>query len=325
MTGGSPARRGKARKGTMQPITPEDEGTALTLDRYVELAGDTDIEGPKEPLVPLLGLGGEIGSLISEYKKKVRDDGTSYVGFDAVVRTEIGDILWYLAALARRYDFSLSEIAHENLAKTRRRWLPSDGPAEVAFDEGFPPNERLPRQFEAVFTTFTSHGGITTCNLRIEGDDFGDPIDDNARHEDNYRFHDVFHIAHAAVLGWSPVLRALVKRKRKEHKPEYDRVEDGARAIAVEEAITAMVFELAKPWKYFEGATNVDNSILTAVQAVAARLEGGSLPGAEWERAILSGYSVWRDLRANDGGRVIVDLDKPSLKYAAHRRTARRG
>ena len=310
-------------KRVLSPIRKEDAGAALTLDRYQSLAADTDIEGPTDPLVPLLGLGGEIGALTSEYKKKVRHDGTAYVGFEQVVRTEIGDILWYLAALARRYDFSLSDIAHSNLQKTRRRWTASDGPPEIPFDEGFPPKQRLPRKFEATFTTETTESGIVKCNLRIDSEEFGDPIDDNARHEDDYRFHDIFHIAHAAVLGWSPVLRSLIKRKRK-FQPEIDRVEDSARAIAVEEAITAMVFELAKPWNYFAGSTKVDDAILTVVQAVAARLEGGSLPGGEWERAILAGYEMWGHLRANDGGRVIVDLDKTSLKYARLKRSARR-
>lgn len=310
-------------KRVLSPITKKDSGVALTLDRYQFLAGDTDIEGPTDPLVPLLGLGGEIGALTSEYKKKVRHDGTAYVGFEEVVRTEIGDILWYLAALARRYNFSLSDIAHLNLQKTRRRWITSDGPPEIPFDEGFPPKQQLPRQFEATFTTEMAESGIVRCNLRIDSEEFGDPIDDNARHEDDYRFHDIFHIAHAAVLGWSPVLRSLIKRKRK-FQPEVDRVEDSARAIAVEEAITAMVFELAKPWNYFAGATKVDAAILTVVQAVAARLEGGSLPGAEWERAILAGYEMWGHLRANDGGRVTVDLDKTSLKYAPLRRSDRR-
>ena len=125
-----PVRTGSKRRRprSLEPITAADEGDALTLDRYQVLARDTDIEGPRNPLVPLLGLGGEIGALISEYKKKVREDGTSYVGFDDVVKTEIGDILWYLAALARRYDYSMSDIAHANLAKTRRRWIAADGP-----------------------------------------------------------------------------------------------------------------------------------------------------------------------------------------------------
>jgi hypothetical protein len=43
----------------------------------------------------------------------------------------------------------------------------------------------------------------------------GDPLTDNIADRDGYRFHDVFHFAHPAVLHWSPTFRALVKRKRK--------------------------------------------------------------------------------------------------------------
>jgi MazG C-terminal domain len=295
---------------------PSDGGSHLTLDRYQELAAATDLEGSSDnKIMPLLGLGGEIGALTAEFKKKIRPDGHSYVDFDNVVRVELGDILWYLAALARRIDTPLSQIAHQNLVKTRGRWIASDGPPEVAFDVGVPEDQRIPRQFDAVFTTETDGNGLVTCNLRFESEELGDPIDDNSRHEDHYRYHDVFHIAHAAVLGWSPVLRLLIRRKRG-YDPDTDRVEDGARAIATEEAVTAMVFELAKAWGYFDGAANVDDGILNAVQAVTARLEGGSLPGAQWERAILAGYAVWRELRENQGGRVLVDLDTASIRYA---------
>jgi hypothetical protein len=300
----------------MIEFDPSDDGAQLTLDRYQELAAATDIEGVSDDkMIPLLGLGGEIGALIAEFKKKIRPDGQGYVDFDNVVQVELGDILWYLAALARRIDTPLSQIAHQNLVKTRRRWIASNGPPEIAFDVGVPEDQRIPRQFDAVFTTETDSEGLVRCNLRFESEELGDPIDDNSRHEDHYRFHDVFHIAHAAVLGWSPVLRLLIRRKRG-YDPDTDRVEDGARAIATEEAVTAMVFELAKAWNYFDGATNVDDGILNAVFAVTSRLEGGSLPGAQWERAILAGYGVWRDLRKQNGGRVIVDLDTASIRYA---------
>jgi hypothetical protein len=294
----------------------DDVATNLTLDRYQELAAATDIEGASsDKMVPLLGLGGEIGALIAEFKKKIRPDGQGYVDFDNVVRVELGDILWYLAALARRINAPLSQIAQENLIKTRRRWIAVDGPPAVAFDVGVPEHQRIPRRFDAIFTIVSDENGLARCNLRFESEELGDPIDDNSRHEDHYRYHDVFHIAHAAILGWSPVLRSLIRRKRG-YDPDTDRVEDGARAIATEEAVTAMVFELAKSWDYFDGAINVDDAILNPVQAVTARLEGGSLPGAQWERAILAGYAAWRDLRENEGGRVIVDLDEASIRFA---------
>src|SRR2546425_1996035 len=51
-------------------------------------------------------------------------------------------------------------------------------------------------------------------------------IQDNAYDDDGYRFHDVFHFAHLAILGWSPVLRKLLKRKRR-NDVLVDEVEDG--------------------------------------------------------------------------------------------------
>ena len=63
------------------------------------------------------------------------------------------------------------------------------------------------------------------CN----GVNTGDRLTDNALEPDDYRFHDVFHYAYAAVLTWSPVTRSLLRLKRKS-KPKLDEVEDGALA-----------------------------------------------------------------------------------------------
>jgi hypothetical protein len=285
-----------------------DLGADLTLDQYQETAAETDLDRDStDPLIPLLGLAGEVGQLIAEYKKRVRRGGESYVGFETVMPIELGDILWYLATLTRRTGHTLSEVAHLNLSKTRDRYVTTDGTLAFSFDNGFPAEQRFPRQFIATFTTH-DEGGLTRCRLKIEHEEYGALIDDNAHYADDYRFHDVFHIAHAAVLGWSPVLRALIKAKRRDD--EYtDRVEDGARAWATEEAVTAMTFELANVWNYFDGSERVDDSILRAVKAVTARLEVGAQPSSEWERAILVGYAAWRHLRAHGGGTVAVDLD----------------
>lgn len=291
-----------------------DLGSRLTLDQYQELAASTDLDRDStDPMVPLLGLAGEVGSLATEYKKRVRPGGQSYVGFEQAVPIELGDILWYLATLARRAGLTLSEVAHLNLSKTRDRYVTTDGTLAFSYDDGFPDGQRLPRRFDATFTTHTEDG-ITRCRLQIEDERLGALIDDNARHQDAYRFHDIFHIAHAAVLGWSPVLRSLVRVKRGIDK-DTDRIEDGARAIAREEAVTAMVFELASEWTYFDGAERVDDSLLRAAKAVTAQLEVGAQPASEWERAILAGYAVWRDLRDNDGGRVRVDLDERTVEF----------
>jgi hypothetical protein len=58
----------------------------------------------------MLGLFGEGGSLLSEAKKKQRD-AASYPGYADAVAEELGDVLWYLAAVARRLRLSLADVA----------------------------------------------------------------------------------------------------------------------------------------------------------------------------------------------------------------------
>lgn len=104
------------------------------------------------------------------------------------------------------------------------------------------------------------------------------------------------------------MLRKLLKRKRKSD-PDVDRSEDGARAAAIEEAVSALVFEMAKTYNYFEGADRVDDTILSAVTAVTAGLEVAARTPADWEATILAGFSVWRGLRDRKSGVVRVDLE----------------
>ena len=159
-------------------------GDGLTLDEYQRSAASTDVERDcDDPIVPLLGLAGEVGSLIAEFKKKRRRDGFTYTGFEDIVVTELGDILWYLAALARRVGIPLSVVAEKNLEKTHARWLPSEGPSPLSFDAGFPAEQRLPRLLEVSFETV--EGQVV---MRMAGEKLGDPIDDNARVADGYRF-----------------------------------------------------------------------------------------------------------------------------------------
>ena len=75
------------------------EGHAAATDK-LEPALDT----------ALLGLVGEVGSLVSALKKKRRDtDG--YFGYADAVLEELGDVLWYLSAVARRGGTTLAEAA----------------------------------------------------------------------------------------------------------------------------------------------------------------------------------------------------------------------
>jgi len=285
----------------------------LTFDEYEERSGETDLEPETDDLtIPLLGLGGEIGTVLSEYKKKRRRDGVAYTGFEDTLKAELGDVLWYLAAVARRSKLSLSAIAEANLDKTRHRWLDDPARRRLNFDADFGDSESLPRKFDAIFSVSHDADLRPHSQMTILGDEIGDPINDNAREDDHYRFHDVFHLSYAAVLGWSPVLRKLLERKRKSDK-ETDEAEDGARAAATEEAVVALVFNMAAAYEYFERSEHVDGDILHAVQVITSKLEIGIAALRDWELAILSGFNVWRQLRDADGGTVRVDLDQGTL------------
>lgn len=90
----------------------------MTLDEYQRAARETAIY-PREHRVtyPALGLAGETGETVERVKKWLRDGNLDR---DAL-RTEIGDVLWYVANLAADLDLSLDEIAEANLAKLKSR------------------------------------------------------------------------------------------------------------------------------------------------------------------------------------------------------------
>lgn len=66
----------------------------------------------------ITGLTGEVGELNSLIAKSVRDDK----GMDIyTVKKEVGDILWFVAAIATDYGFSLNDIAMSNIEKLNSR------------------------------------------------------------------------------------------------------------------------------------------------------------------------------------------------------------
>ncbi len=284
-------------------------GGTMNLNEYQEQAARTDIRpDPSDVSFPLLGLAGEVGTLVAEYKKSLRS-GEMYVGFRDQVAEELGDLLWYVAALARTCGLSLDDIATQNIEKTRLAWS-SELPELVTYDESHPENERLPRHLTITFH-LTDDGRV---RLFLGEKSVGDPLDDNAYEEDHYRFHDALHLAHAAVLGWSPLTRSLLGKKRRS-QPEVDRVEDGARAIFLEEGLVAFVFTEAERRGFFENTARVDWELLKTIQRITDHLEVRNQPPVAWQSAILQGYEVWRALRANGGGSVELNLDARTFKY----------
>lgn len=107
----------------------------LTLRAYQDRAKATDQrpvddeahEGSDDAFViPLLGIGGELGTLQAEYKKYLRD-GDEYRPFRDHIREELGDILRYVANLATKFALDLTDIADRNRAGRGRRVTTAPG------------------------------------------------------------------------------------------------------------------------------------------------------------------------------------------------------
>ncbi len=345
----------------------------------------------------LLGLFGEVGSLMSAVKKHRRDT-TSYIGYNNAVVEELGDAMWYLAALCRRLNWTFDEIfsasintgtyetaiaaidlrnapistisiynnlddkdealtklaistaslfgleenseankplvanfignfmailnvtkipfslvLQKNIEKVRGTFLEPDISNAQNFDEGFEDFERLPDEFEIHIKQRADGKSYMSYNDVF----IGDPLTDNILDEDGYRFHDVFHFAFAAILHWSPTFRALLKKKRKSNR-QVDEAQDGGRAIVVEEGLSAWIFAAAKNLNFFEGHDRVSLDILKIVHQFVSGYEVESCSLSLWNKAILDGYKVFRDVKANKGGIILGNRITRTITYRPH-------
>ena len=217
----------------------------------------------------------------------------------------------YLDAI-RAAELVFSEVARGNLRKARGAFLEPQ-PADLIdldFDSDFGDEEQLPRNFKIR----VNQRGSGKSYLQWNGVFIGDPLTDNIADRDGYRFHDVFHFSYAAVLHWSPVIRALIKHKRKS-KPKYDEEQDSGRAIVVEEGLTAWIFSRAKELNFFEKQEKISLGILKTIGEFVSGYEVEKCPLKLWEKAILDGYAVFRQLKENQGGWIIGDRDQRTIKY----------
>lgn len=289
----------------------------MDLDHYQKLAGHTDRtasnyenEVKRDVVVALLGIAGELGTLATTYKKYLRDGG-SYDLHNDHVAEEIGDLLWYCATLATKFDLSLESIAKRNIAKVGMRWsdasLAKDEPLDAQFAE------RFPRKFSIHFSEETVKNRLKAV-MRIENEPLGDPLTDNTEIEDDYRFHDAFHLAFLVEMGWSPVLRALMGLKRRSNA-RVDEQEDGGRAIVIEEGIAALVFDYGTDHHQLDSVETIDYELIRTIQSMTRRLEVKAVSGAQWQRAIRSGWKLFRELKENRGGVARCDLDEKTIFY----------
>tara|TARA_Y100000004_G_C8885484_1_gene399516 strand:- start:1 stop:375 length:375 start_codon:yes stop_codon:yes gene_type:complete len=86
----------------------------MSLNEYQNAAAKTAVyKTAHQILYPALGLAGEAGEVANKVKKMLRDNDFDR---DAIV-AEIGDVLWYIAALSRDLNVNLQDIALANIEK----------------------------------------------------------------------------------------------------------------------------------------------------------------------------------------------------------------
>jgi NTP pyrophosphatase (non-canonical NTP hydrolase) len=254
----------------------------------------------------LLELAGEVGTVLSDYQAGRISNN------QAALKGRLVAVLRVLVRASDEAGVTLGEAAAENLRKIFDRW-PEKFVYPRPFDEDEKSFEQLPRSL--VIDIFEREvGGKLYVFQQCNGVNTGDRLTDNALEPDDYRFHDVFHYAYAAVLTWSPVTRSLLRLKRKS-RSKLDEVEDGARATLIEEGIATSIFGQAKHLQFFDGLKRGDLSfdMLKAIRQFVVGYEAERCPLWLWEDAILQGYDAFRFLREHRRARLTIDMGQRKL------------
>lgn len=93
-----------------------------SLTAYQEEARKTCFCPPEHKITyPAMGLAGEAGELANKVKKLLRGDQNRDELLDGI-KAEMGDILWYLSALADDVGVGLADVAGGNIAKLADRY-----------------------------------------------------------------------------------------------------------------------------------------------------------------------------------------------------------
>ena len=235
----------------------------------------------------------------------------------------LGEIGWHLSAMASLYDLSLNEVIAFNCNKVNSR--AERGEHTLLHDEERAANERFPRVFDVGFVRI----GPRKSRMYFDGRPLGNDLTDNSYEDDGYRFHDVIHLALIAHLGWSPVVRGLMKRKRKSKDDGVDEVEDGARAQIVEELVIKAIHAegdrqakaagrciVGRPTRLFPHRGLINFKLLKALRTYAEGLEVAKNAYWEWGDAIFEACDMFHQLTCEKQGTIHVDLTDRKLTFS---------
>lgn len=98
-----------------------------TMNEYQADAAKTMIYKWKV-IYPALGLANEAGEVLGKIKKLIRDNDVDFKGNSTIpahkkqeLGDELGDVLWYVAALSKDLGLDLNTVAHMNHVKLLSR------------------------------------------------------------------------------------------------------------------------------------------------------------------------------------------------------------
>lgn len=113
----------------------------MQANEYQRLAGRTLIAAPDFDISPdqvmiawnAIGLSGEAGEVADLIKKGIFHQQ----GLDQEkLKKELGDVLWYVAALCTELGFSLEEVMSHNIDKLKARFPEGYTPGRTTFRDG---------------------------------------------------------------------------------------------------------------------------------------------------------------------------------------------
>lgn len=210
-------------------------------------------------------------------------------------------------------NLDLLSIVENNTFKIRNRFIPIEElhlPL-LSFDSTFSKDEQLPIEFEVHIVEKPNGRAYLKWNDVF----IGSALNDNHQENDNYKYHDVFHLAFAAILHWSPTFRALIKHKRKSD-PSLDETQDSGRPIVIEEGLSAWLFSISKQRGIdFTKESSISYDLLKTIQIFIRGYEVEKCPLQLWVKAIIQGYTVFNQVVENKGGIIIGNRRERTLKF----------
>jgi NTP pyrophosphatase (non-canonical NTP hydrolase) len=294
----------------------------VSFDDYQQLAFKTARTRGKQLLEVCLAV---LWQLSAELLRKTLPDIELVLNkklADRPINVVLGEIAWHLSAVASLFSLSMSEVVDRNVGKVRYR-SNREHRTEL-HDQRFEAHEQFPRRLEIAFTTV----GRGKSRRYLNGRPLGSDLTDNAYSDDGYRFHDVLHFANIAHLGWSPVFRGLMKRKRKSDS-KIDEVEDGARAQIVEEMVVKAIHTEGDRLNREPGRCSTEANVrmfgdrrmitfhfLKQLRNFVSDLEVAKNQYWEWENAIFDGSRIYHELRTHQQGTIYIDVEKRTMDFS---------